>query len=326
MKKIIIPISTLFVVGLSHAQTLNLSTTENYVYSKTYLTDPTASTPKTVESVQYFDGLGRPKQVVNIKASPLERDVVSHIVYDQYGRQALDYLPVPQSGTANGAIVTNPLANATQTNIYGSEKIYSEKVLENSPLDRIQQQIQVGNDWSNKPVKFDYNANDATDRVGNFITTTTWLENATKTIARTSSNVFYGTAQLYKNTVTDEDGNKTIEFKNGQGQTILVRKVLSADENADTYYIYNEYNQLALVVPPKAAFAFLEEYGAGSDDEIPSDILDNFCYQYRYDGRNRLVEKKLPGKGWEYMVYDKADRLIMTRDANLEQKGKWLIT
>jgi hypothetical protein len=31
--------------------------------------------------------------------------------------------------------------------------------LENSPLDRIQQQIQVGNDWTNKPVKFDYEAN-----------------------------------------------------------------------------------------------------------------------------------------------------------------------
>gem|GEM_PF-4019572 len=35
MKKIILPISALFVVGLSHGQTLNLSTNENYVYSKT---------------------------------------------------------------------------------------------------------------------------------------------------------------------------------------------------------------------------------------------------------------------------------------------------
>ncbi|MET3038605.1 RHS repeat-associated core domain-containing protein, partial [Chryseobacterium sp. NRRL B-14859] len=46
---------------------------------------------------------------------------------------------------------------------------------------------------------------------------------------------------------------------------------------------------------------------------------------YRYDGRGRLVEKKLPGKDWEYMVYDKADRLIMSQDANMRLQSKWLI-
>ncbi|WP_265427794.1 DUF6443 domain-containing protein [Chryseobacterium sp. YIM B08800] len=324
MKKILIPIGTLLLSGLVYGQ---LSPTENYVDTKTYLDYYGTTASKTAETVQYFDGLGRRKQIVNIKASPLGNDVVTHIEYDAFGRQVKDYLPVPQGFSANGSIFTAPLDIASNPDIYGSEKIYSERILENSPLDRIQQQIQVGNDWTAKPVKFDYDANDGTaDRVGNFVTTTTWLENATKTIARTSLNVFYGTAQLYKNTVTDEDGNKTIEFKNGQGQTILVRKVLSATENADTYYIYNEYNQLAIVVPPKAAFAFLEEYGAGSDEEIPSDILNDFCYQYRYDGRNRLVEKKLPGKGWEYMVYDKADRLVATQDANQKLLNKWFFT
>ena len=146
MKKIIIPISTLFITGLAHAQ---LSQTENYVYSKTYLSDPALLTPKTSETVQYFDGLGRPKQVVNVKASPLGKDMVTHIEYDGFGRQVKDFLPIPQSGTLNGAIVPTPLANAPS--VYGSEKIYAEKVLENSPLDRIQQQVQVGNDWTTKP-------------------------------------------------------------------------------------------------------------------------------------------------------------------------------
>jgi RHS repeat-associated protein len=53
---------------------------------------------------------------------------------------------------------------------------------------------------------------------------------------------------------------------------------------------------------------------------------DAFIYEYRYDGRGRLVEKKLPGKGWEYMVYDKADRLVMTQDANMRPSGNWLFT
>src|SRR5690606_10388819 len=50
------------------------------------------------------------------------------------------------------------------------------------------------------------------------------------------------------------------------------------------------------------------------------------AYQYRYDGEGRLVEKKLPGKGWEYMVYDKADRLVFTQDAVMRSTAQWLFT
>ncbi|WEK70991.1 MAG: DUF6443 domain-containing protein [Candidatus Chryseobacterium colombiense] len=311
MKKLIIPISALFVAGVVRAQTLNLSTTENYVYSKTYLTDPTGTAPKASENVQYLDGLGRPKQIINIKASPLQRDIVSHIVYDQYGRQAVDYLPVPQSATANGAIITNPLANAVNTPL-GNEIIFAKKEFEASPLDRVLEQKQVGAAWADKPVKLGYSAN--TD--GEVKKYTATFDAASFTASITLSATPYGAGQLYKNTVTDEDGNKTIEFKNGQGQTVLVRKMLSATVSADTYYVYNDYDQLAYVIPPLAVAA----------NAVDSITLDNLCYQYKYDQKNRLAEKKLPGKGWEYMVYDKADRLIMTRDANLNAQGKWLIT
>ena len=39
-----------------------------------------------------------------------------------------------------------------------------------------------------------------------------------------------------------------------------------------------------------------------------------------------MVEKKLPGKGWEYMVYDKQDRLVATQDANMKVNNQWLFT
>ncbi len=308
MKKLLIPAGALLLSNLVFGQA---STTENYVQTKTYL-DYNGTTPtKTSETVQYFDGLGRPKQIVNVKASPLGRDVVTHIEYDQFGRQVKDYLPVPQGNTLNGAIIPNPLSNAAGTP-YGPEKIYSEKILENSPLDRIQQQIQVGNDWSNKPVKFEYAANIGNDAY-KFVPTTIWENGATKTTLTVSA---YSSAnQLYRNMVTDEDGNRTYEYKNGQGQTILVRKMISDTEYADTYYVYNEYNQLAFVLPPKAA-----------NQSLTDDLLNALCYQYRYDARGRLVEKKLPGKAWEYMVYDKQDRLIMTQDAVIGALKQWLFT
>ncbi|MFC3757891.1 DUF6443 domain-containing protein [Chryseobacterium tructae] len=318
MKKLIIPIGTLLLMGTIKAQVqlpsgLASSATENYVYTRTYLEEKNQSDPaaKQAQTVQYFDGLGRPKQVVNVKASPQGKDVVMHFEYDQFGRQVKDYLPIPQGGTQNGAIISNPLSNVTTS--YGSEKIYSEKILEKSPLDRILQQVQPGNDWANKPVGFSYEANLANE-VYQYTTKTIWENGATKSELSLSPTTFHTPGTLYKNTVTDEDGNPTVEFKNGRGQTLMVRKVNST-ENADTYYVYNEYDQLAFVIPPKAV-----------NKGTAESLLNDLCYQYRYDSRNRLVEKKLPGKGWEFMVYDKADRLILTQDAVMAPKGKWLLT
>ncbi|OCA72299.1 hypothetical protein BBI01_09180 [Chryseobacterium artocarpi] len=316
MKKIIIPIGMLLIAHSAYGQ---LTQEENYVQTKTYLDyNASGQATKVSETVQYFDGLGRPKQTVNVKASPLGRDVVSSVIYDPFGRQTWDYLPVPQNGTQNGGIYTQtsgfsgyPVGDPT--GVYAGEKIHSEKILESSPLNRVQEQYQVGNDWTGKPVKFEYDANLHEDYVRMYEPTTTWVEGRTETAI--ALNQYFFPSQLYKNTITDEDGNKTIEFKNTKGQLILSRKVLNASENADTYYVYNEYGQLAFVIPPLA-----------SAPTIVDSTKEKLYYQYRYDGRGRLVEKKLPGKGWEYMVYDIQDRPVAIQDANLRAKGQWIYT
>lgn len=313
MKKLIIPISALFIAGLSRAQTIP-SSTENYIYSKTYLSDPALPNPKVVETIQYFDGLGRPKQIISVKASPTGKDVVNHIEYDGFGRQTKDYLPVPQSGTQNGVIYTSPLGNASS--VYGGEKIFSESILENSPLNKIQQQIQAGNDWAAKPVKFNYETNNVEDQVRNYETTTTWDSVNKMFVTSIQTSQYFQAAKLYKNIITDEDGNKTIEFANGRGQLLLTRKIVSPAENADTYYVYNEYNQLVYKIPPMAS-------KSGMVDQV---TLDNLCYQYRHDSNYKLVEKKLPGKGWEYQVYDKQDRIVAIQDPNLRVNGQWQYT
>lgn len=314
MKRILNIFSVLFVTGLSYAQTTTPSSTENYIHTRVHLSDPAEQVQKQIETVQYFDGLGRPKQTVKVKASPTGKDIVEHIEYDGFGRQTKDYLPIPQSGTQNGAIYTSPLSSASVQ--YGGEKIYAEKTLENSPLDRVREQVQVGNDWGTKPVKFTYEANTAEDLVRDYQTSTTWDATGKMFVTTVQTSQSVPSAQLYKSTVTDEDGNKIIQFKNAKGQRVLLRKVVSATENADTYYVYNEYDLLTFVIPPTASVS-------GSTSAV---TLDNLCYQYRHDGQYRLVEKKLPGKGWEYLVYDKQDRLVALQDANLRAKGHWQYT
>ncbi|WP_051891349.1 DUF6443 domain-containing protein [Chryseobacterium sp. JM1] len=326
MKKLIIPIGTLLLSGLVHAQ---VSNTENYVQSKTYLEPVTSSnsTVKQLETIQYVDGLGRPKQIVNVKASPSGKDLVTTIPYDGFGRPVDSWLPVPMA-TLNGGIQSG--VNTAGTAFYGDSNPFGHKNLESSPLDRVLTQVQSGSDWQGHAVQFQYDANNDGE-VYKFVTTTTFPNGATSSVLKTSGNSvhassgFYKANKLYKNIVIDEDGNKTTEFKNGEGQVLMVRKFISAAESADTYYVYNEYNLLAFVIPPKAV-GLLKGSGLADGQTVDNPILKDLCYQYRYDARRRLVEKKIPGKEWEYMVYDKQDRPVLTQDANMGILKQWLFT
>ncbi|MEG1591481.1 DUF6443 domain-containing protein [Chryseobacterium sp.] len=305
MKKIIY---ILFILSCySFYSQANLPAAENYIYSKNCLNDDCT---KKAESVQYFDGLGRLKQSISVKATPQGKDIVIPIEYDSYGRTLKNYLPLPQQSTQNGGIYGDPLSAANA--VYGNEKIYSETIPEASPLGRVLQQKKPGNDWNDHPATMVYATNTAGE-VKKYTVSTTWVEARTNSILSLSGT--YPAAQLYKTTVTDEDGRINTEYKNKKGQLVLSRKN-DGSKDIDTYYVYNEYGHQVYVISPLAS-------ESGLTDQV---TRDNLCYQYRYDGWNRLVEKKLPGKGWEYMVYDKADRLIATQDANLRPASKWLVT
>ncbi|MPL56593.1 hypothetical protein SDC9_02079 [bioreactor metagenome] len=298
-------------------------TDDNYIYSRTYLTPVTSENPSAqqIQAIQYFDGLGRPKQSIAIKATPKGNDLVTPIVYDGFGREVDSYLPVSMAST-NGAIqsldpsgvinyYSSPRNTTTKDFDLTDIKPFSHKELELSPLDRINKQYQVGNDWSAHPINFGYDTNEIGE-VKKYVASSTTAGDMIVSSVYFSST--YGANQLFKNTITDEDGNVSIEFKNGNGKTILIRKILSVTESADTYYVYNEYDNLAYVIPPLAAVK----------EALQATDLDQLCYQYRYDFWNRLIGKKLPGKGWEYMVYDKQDRLVAAQDANMRDSNQWL--
>ncbi len=288
----------------------NLPANQNYSYTKTCLTEDCS---RKTETIRYLDGLARPKQIIGIKSSPSGKDVVQHIEYDPSGRIIKEYLPVPQTGTQNGLSYPDPMGNAS--NVYGSEKIYSEIVIENSPLNRIKKKYSVGTDWAAKPVNFDYSANE--NEVIRFVASTSWENGTTKSIVSVSGS--YPAHKLSKNTATDEDGNQTVEYKNDQGLIILSKKVISASESAETYYIYNEYNQLVYVLSPTAS----KQVSQQTSGTIPDDTLNKLSYQYKYDTKGRMVEKKVPGKETEYFVYDQQDRLILSQDTRQKNNNEW---
>ena len=218
---------------------------ENYLYTKTCLS---ADCTRRSETVTYYDGLARPKQNILLNATPQGKDIVSKIEYDGYGRQAKTYLPLPQQGSQNGAIYTNPDAS-----FYGSEKIYSENKFEDFPRARLTESYPQGTAWADKPNRYTYGTN-AANEVKMYVAQTSYSNTIPSTTLVQTVN--YPAATLDKVTVTDADLNPVTEYRNGKGQTIMVRKN-DGTQNTDTYYVYDNYGRLCYIIPPLASASAL---------------------------------------------------------------------
>ncbi|PWG77891.1 sugar-binding protein, partial [Pararcticibacter amylolyticus] len=133
----------------------------------------------------------------------------------------------------------------------------------------------------------------------------------------------YAASQLYLTITKDENWTSgktgtTEEYKDKEGQVVLKRTWKDESTPYSTYYVYDDFGNLSFVLPP----------GAEPDNGgIDATKLNKYCYQYRYDGRNRLIEKRIPGKdGWESTVYNTIDQAVLTQDPKQAQNGKWTFT
>jgi RHS repeat-associated protein len=305
-------------------------------------------------STQYFDGLGRPEQKV-IKQGSLNTptgqalDLVSTIDYDDYGRDARKNLPFASStsGTygapADGEYKTNGV-NEQRTAFFASQLsgqnesyLYAQSVFEPSPLNRLSEEFAPGVNWGGtivnaleagrRSLKSKYFINTNTDQVR------VWniSSGAFGTFADYNATTTYLPGQLYKSITQDEQNGQVIEFKDKKGRVILKKVQLTATpDNGSgsdhtgwlcTYYIYDDNDQLRCVVQPKAVEALVQ-----SGWTLTATQLDQLCFRYEYDSRDRMIMKKVPGAGAVYMVYDRRDRIVMTQDANLRLQDKWLVT
>ncbi|GAF05553.1 DUF6443 domain-containing protein [Saccharicrinis fermentans] len=283
------------------------TTSQNYIRSIAFR-EPHSSIPSGsyahTEEIQYFDGLGRPSQIIQVDASPKGHDIVQPIVYDDFGREAKKYLPYIDINN-NGAFVENAVSECvnfykTANRIEGKEhdsNPFAFTRFENSPLNRVESQLGAGSDWhtKNKAVNYKYTTNTET--------VSSWDEER-----RAFS---YRKYSLYVTEIMDENGHVTKEYKDKLGQVIL-KESMNESETLRTHYIYDDFGLLRIVVPPLA--------------DSPED--EDLCYYYCYDGRKRMISKKIPGAEIVNMVYDYRDRLVLTQDGNMraENGNKYLFT
>ena len=273
------------------------------------------------QRITYFDGLGREMQTVATQGSPLGKDVVQPVGYDDFGRQDKKYLPYVKNTASNGfykpdAIkTTNAYSSSEQYLFYqvppggvGSTKIatdglpYAKTVFEASPLGRVQEQGAPGTAFqpgTNRTVKIT-ERNNVVDEVRR------WVINPNSY----SSPGFYDANELYVTETRDEHDNLMLEFKDKQGKVVL-KQLHDGSGMLSTYYLYDDFGNLRLVMQPEGA----KKIAAGTFTPDAA-FISNWCFTYRYDGRNRLVEKSVPGGGKTLLLYDKRDRLVLTQDEN----------
>ena len=302
------------------------------------------------EVTQYFDGLGRPLQTVMRQASPgsSPQDMVMPVIYDPLGREIYKYLPYVQttgSSTSDGKFKLDPFS--AQKNFYqnvypadqpaftGEQVYYSQVNYETSPLNRPLKAMAPGNSWagSDKGVEQEYQINSSADsvRIWNISNDSLTYRHGDSLTNIPVTTAMYGAGQLYKSVTKDEQGHAVIEYKDKEGLVILKKVQLADAVPADfsghtgflcTYYVYDDYNQLRFVIPPKAVTSLRDNWNLNADSMLVSEL----CYRYEYDGRHRIIAKKVPGADWVYMIYDKRDRLIASQDGYLRNKNTWLGT
>ena len=278
---------------------------------------------------EYFDGLGRVMQTVAVKQNPSFEDIITPVAYDKFGRQRREYLPyvgnIPD-GTyrSNGLNEQNAFYNPSlHGSFHGGVKTdtepFSKNAFEASFLNRLSQEAAPGAAWElpDKARKYNYLTNLNGTAVGRERVIIWGITNNLPDSLR-----FYPSGNLLINVSTDEEGHEIREFTDRRGRMVLkkvqVATTAQINDNNDyllTYYIYDDIGNLRFVLPPEATSRLSSEY-QGQTALNKQNFLNQWAFQYQYDGERRMVEKQVPGAEPVYMIYDKRDRLALTQDGN----------
>lgn len=292
------------------------NTGQNYLKTRTYI-DLSGNVQ---EQTVYCDGLGRPIETVNRKATPGSKDLVTLQEYDTHGRESRTWLPAMTGGNTGAFVAAATVKSGAVALNKGDGAPYTDLLYEASPLGRVEYRYGPGADWTEKPVRNSY--------TGNTISNAQSYSGPTSIIAfvPTSGNGvqkkgYADFGNFFVTRTTDEDGNEVCEFKDRHGRLAMTRS-LKGDTPYSTYYVYDDAGNLRYVLPPVLADRFEGNVAPFLGDSDTQMRLH--AYIYRYDGFNRCIYKKLPGCEPVYYIYDKAGRMVFSQDGELREAGKWM--
>lgn len=274
---------------------------QNYVKTYTFIEEQSYDAPdfnpedksqwKAVEEVQYYDGLGRPSLNVKGGLNTAGTHVCAMQTYDITGRPQQKWLPVPGGQTPD--FITEEAYRQAAASYYNDGSAFSAMAYD--ALGRTVSESTPGDAWheAGRMKRMRYMTNG---------------ENSVKMYRAPMDKVslvkdgYYEPGTLDGEEYEDEDGHTLAVYKDFCGRKVLERR----DGNNDTYYVYNGIGQLRYVLSPG-----YQEAG----------YKDKYAYEYRYDGKGRVVKKILPGCEYTQYWYDNADRMAFMQDATLREEG-----
>ena len=259
-------------------------------YANYVLTEKRISANKTnISSYQFFDALGRPSLKAANNVGNDNRFVYLYNEIDGENQLASRWLPVVGDSEVLDMDIDLLEKNAAQYGEWPARESFGY-----DGMGRMIRQTKAGREWKNKPANITYVTNGRTD-VKRYVTLSP-IDNAPV------ENGYYDAGTLTGACVANEDGIKVTTYTNAFGKKVLER----CGNDNDTYYVYDCYNRLRLVLMPKIQ----SEYD-----------LDKYAFQYRYSLDGNLIYKKLPGCAPIEYVYDKNDRCLSIQDGELKKKG-----
>ena len=290
-----------------------------------------------LQTTTYLDGLGRPIEKVSREtATPATSsgtwgDVVQFSIYDNFGRQQSSYLPYTttnQSGKYKNASTVVSDQGSYYSTVYNETSPYSSLTFDNSPLNRVTNVKEPGTAWAAAAGKsVNYDVNSSSDDVKVF--TVSYVEGSAPVL-----NGIYPDNQLYKLSYTDENGKQVVEFTDKSGHLILKKVQLDDTPSPSyggwicTYFIYDDFGLLRYQLQPEAV-NWLVNNSWNFSAANGTDVLAEWCFQYDYDEKGRIIWKKVPGAQPLNMIYDVRDRLAFAQDGNQAARlnaAQWTVT
>lgn len=290
----------------------------NWILERSFIQSPEASY---YDDIVFYDGLGYEKQVVQVGASPQNgKNIVTPIVYDAVRRaDAKTYLPFVSDGST-AVEMSSASALTGQSTFYQNEggRAFAEKHYEKSALDRPLWARKEGKAYfdSTKIVSFIYGANTANEVLAACVDTCGALCIAGH----------YAAGSLHKTTSIDEENSTQIVFMDKSGNVVLQRSV-SGNQYLDTYYVYDQYGNIAWVVSPEGSARLVANtiWAIPAESDINTSDASKYCYVYKNNAFGWPLYRKLPGKAAEYLFYDNGGRVIRNQDGLLRNEGLWMV-